>query len=257
MTRWVRFCADDEAIRMGRLADGHIAEFRGELFGESYATGRSFAIDAVRLGPPCAPGKVIALWNNFGELGQKLGKAPPSHPLFLLKPASSVIGTGAPIVRPARYAGKIVFEGELGIVIGKRCSNVSIADAAQYIFGYTCVNDVTASDLLAENPDFAQWTRAKGCDTFCCLGPAIATSLDWSQARVVTTLDGVERQNYPLSDLIFSPVQIVSHLSGDMTLMPGDVIACGTSLGVGSMKPGSSVCVTIAGVGELRNTLAG
>ncbi len=133
---------------------------------------------------------------------------------------------------------------------------MSTADAADYIFGYTCVNDVTAGDLLNEDPNFAQWCRAKGYDTFGCIGPAIATDFEWAGASVVTTLDGVERQNYPLSDMVFSPAEQVSMISRDMTLLPGDVIACGTSIGIGSIKDGATVEVSIAGIGMLSNTLS-
>jgi 2-keto-4-pentenoate hydratase/2-oxohepta-3-ene-1,7-dioic acid hydratase in catechol pathway len=128
--------------------------------------------------------------------------------------------------------------------------------AAACIFGYTCINDVTAIGVLDENPDFAQWCRSKGYDTFACIGPAINSDFDWAKARVVTRLDGVERQNYPLSDMIMPPTELVSRISGDMSLLPGDVIACGTSVGVGSIKEGSSVQVTIDGIGSLVNTLA-
>ena len=256
MTLWVRYTATDGTPGMGALEGEQIAEYRGSSFDDAAPTGRRLALADVRLAAPCTPTKVIALWNNFRALGEKLGKPAPLHPLFLIKPATSVIGTGEPIRRPARYSGKIVFEGELGIVIGKACANVSVEDAPGFILGYTCVNDVTAAELIAEDVNFPQWTRAKGFDTFSCIGPAINTGLDWASVRVVTVLDGAERQNYPISDMIFSPAEIVSHLSGDMTLYPGDVIAVGTSLGVGSMKDGATVCVSIEGVGELRNTLA-
>ena len=179
----------------------------------------------------------------------------PAHPLFLLKPAGSVIGSGEPIRRPVSYAGKIVYEGELGIVIGRRCRDASVEEAAQAIFGYTLVNDVTAADLLNENPHFPQWCRAKGFDTFCCIGPAIVSGFDWQSAHLVTMLDDVERQNYPLSDMVFSPAEQVSLISQDLTLEPGDVIACGTSVGVGSIKDGATVSISIDGIGTLRNTL--
>lgn len=257
MSRWVRFAASDGSSALGRLEAERIAEYRGELFGEPVATGKSVAADGVRLLSPCRPGKIVALWNNFRALAEKLGTAAPTHPLFFLKPGTAVIGPGDPIQRPARYAGKIVFEGELGVVIGRVCSNVSEADADRYIFGYTCVNDVTAAGLIGEDPNFEQWCRAKGFDTFGCLGPAISTELDFASARIVTTVDGVERQNYPLSDMILPPPALVSGISGDMTLYPGDVIACGTSIGAGSMKDGASVRVRIDGIGELCNTLAG
>jgi 2-keto-4-pentenoate hydratase/2-oxohepta-3-ene-1,7-dioic acid hydratase in catechol pathway len=186
-----------------------------------------------------------------------LDKAAPSHPLFLIKPESCVIGPGEDIQRPLAYPGKIAFEGELGIVIGRRCKNVGAAEATEYIFGYTCVNDVTAAEVLNENGDFAQWCRSKGYDTFGCVGPAITTGFDWAAARVITRLDGVERQNYPLSDMIIPPAELVSFISHDMTLLPGDVIAVGTSLGVGSMKDGATVDVQIDGIGVLSNTVRG
>ena len=255
MTTWVRYTTADGSPGFGALEAGQIAEHQGSGYLDAVATGRRIALGDVRLAAPCTPTKVVALWNNFRALGEKLGKAAPAHPLFLIKPATSVIGTGDAIRRPQRYAGKIVFEGELGIVIGRKCANVSVAEASSYILGYTCVNDVTAAEIIGEDENFAQWTRSKGFDTFSCIGPAIHTDLDWSAARVVTVLDGSERQNYPLSDMIFKPPEIVSHLSGDLTLYPGDVIAVGTSIGVGSMKDGSHVTISIAGIGELHNTL--
>jgi 2-keto-4-pentenoate hydratase/2-oxohepta-3-ene-1,7-dioic acid hydratase in catechol pathway len=147
-----------------------------------------------------------------------------------------------------------VYEGELGLVIGRMCKNLQPEEARSAIFGVTCINDVTALDLLTRDTSFAQWTRAKGSDTFGVFGPAIATGLDLETLVVRTLVNGRERQNYPCSDMIFSPAQIVSALSKDMTLMPGDVIACGTSLGVLPMKPGSVVEVIIDGIGTLRNT---
>jgi 2-keto-4-pentenoate hydratase/2-oxohepta-3-ene-1,7-dioic acid hydratase in catechol pathway len=254
--RWARFRGADGLTGFGQLADAGLAVHEGELFGESRASGRVLPPGTFTLLAPCVPSKIIALWNNFHELGAKLGKQAPAHPLFLIKPASTLLGTGERILRPARYAGKIVFEGELGIVIGRQAKNLSVEQAAAAIFGYTCVNDVTAAETLKENADFDQWCRAKGHDTFCPLGPVIATGLDVAAARVVTRVNGDVRQDYPLSDMIMPPALLVSRLSGDMTLLPGDVIACGTSVGVGSMKDGSTVEVSIAGIGTLHNVLA-
>src|SRR5262249_5871500 len=135
------------------------------------------------------------------------------------------------------------------------CKSVDVDTASDCIFGYTCVNDVTAAEILNSDPTFVQWCRSKGFDTFGCVGPVIATDLDLRGARVVTRLDGGERQNYPLSDMIYSPAEQVSRISQDMTLLAGDVIACGTSLGVGSMKDGSTVEIRIDGIGSLVNTL--
>jgi 2-keto-4-pentenoate hydratase/2-oxohepta-3-ene-1,7-dioic acid hydratase in catechol pathway len=255
MTSWVRFRSAAGSVGFGVLTGDTIAEHAGDMFSASKPTGFRLSTASVTLLAPCAPSKIIALWNNFHALAAKLGNPPPAHPLYLLKPATSVIGTQQPIRRPFGYAGKIAFEGELGIVIGRHCKDVAVSSAADYVFGYTCVDDVTAAEVLNENPDFTQWCRSKGYDSFGCLGPVIASELDCARARVLTRLDGVERQNYPLSDMIFPPLELVSRISHDMSLLPGDVIACGTSLGVGSIRDGSSVEVTIEGIGSLLNTL--
>lgn len=225
------------------------------MFGETRPTGATLARGEYALQSPCAPSKIIALWNNFHALAAKLGKQAPAHALYLIKPGTSAAGTREAIRRPTAYQGKIAYEGELGIVIGRRCTDVAVGHARDHIFGYTCVNDVTAAEVLNENADFAQWCRSKGYDTFGCVGPVIAPDFDWSRAHVTTTLDGIERQNYPLSDMIISPEHLVSQISHDMTLLPGDVIACGTSLGVGSIRDGSTVEVRIDGIGSLVNSL--
>ena len=256
MTHWARFSSNDGRSGFGVVEQNCIVEYEGELFDSPRPAGRTISREVCALQSPCSPSKIVALWNNFHALSANLGKQAPAHPLFLLKPGTSVVGPEHPIRRPTGYTGKIVFEGELGIVIGRRCTDIAPSGAQDFIFGYTCVNDVTAAEVLNENPDFAQWCRSKGYDTFGCLGPVIATDLDWSRARVITTLDGVERQNYPLSDMIMPPAELVSRVSHDMTLLPGDVIACGTSVGVGSIKDGATVVITIEGIGSLTNRLA-
>jgi 2-keto-4-pentenoate hydratase/2-oxohepta-3-ene-1,7-dioic acid hydratase in catechol pathway len=249
---WVRF---EQAgnIRFGVLRDGRITIFEGDMFGAPRETAESVELAAVRLLTPTEPSKMIALWNNFYGLGQKLKLAVPAEPLYLLKSSNSFLAHGETIRKPRSYDGKVVFEGELGIVIGRTCKEVSEADAPQFIFGYTCVNDVTCAEIINRDPMFAQWARAKSFDTFGVFGPAVATGLDPSQLVVRTILNGEERQNYPLSDMIFPPARLVSLLSQDLSLYAGDVIACGTSVGVGSMKPGSRIEVTIAGIGTLSN----
>lgn len=256
MTRWARFRSQDGRVGFGIVDGTRIAEYEGDMFAAPRATGTMLERSAVVLESPCRPSKIIALWNNFHALAAKLGKQPSAQPLYLIKSGTSVIGPDEPIRRPRSYPGKIVFEGELGVVIGRRCKDVEIGDAAGYVFGYTCVNDVTAAEVLNQNGDFAQWCRSKSYDTFGCLGPVIATEVDLSRARIVTLLDGVERQNYPLSDIIVAPLALVSHISRDMTLLPGDVIACGTSVGVGSIRDGSAVEIRIDGIGALTNALA-
>jgi 2-keto-4-pentenoate hydratase/2-oxohepta-3-ene-1,7-dioic acid hydratase in catechol pathway len=254
--RWVRFKSNDGRTGFGTLDGGQVAEYEGDMFSGARPNGRRLQDGEYVLQSPCAPSKIIALWNNFHALALKLGKSAPLHPLFLIKPATSVIGPGEPIRRPLGYDGKIAYEGELGVVIGKRAKDVPPEHAADHIFGFTCVNDVTAMAVLNENADFAQWCRSKGYDTFGCLGPAVVTDLDWSASSVITRLDAVVRQNYPLSDMIIPPAELVSLLSHDMTLLPGDVIACGTSVGVGSMKEGSVIDICIEGIGSLKNVFA-
>jgi 2-keto-4-pentenoate hydratase/2-oxohepta-3-ene-1,7-dioic acid hydratase in catechol pathway len=256
MTRWARFRSSDGRTGFGIFEETHILEYEGDFFAGARPTGRTLMRERFTLESPCTPSKIVALWNNFHALKLKLGKPAPTHPLFLLKPGTSVIGPNAPIRRPSGYAGKIAYEGELGIVIGKPCKDVPLSEATAHIFGYTCVNDVTASGVLNENVDFAQWCRSKGYDTFGCLGPVIATGLEWSRLRVITRVDGEERQNYPLSDMIMPPEELVSRISHDMSLLPGDVIACGTSVGVGSIKDGCAVEIDIGGIGSLVNVLS-
>jgi len=248
MAVWVRFEGG-----FGTVSDGWVVPHEGDMFGESAPSGAAVALEGLTLLPPCAPGKFICLWNNFHALAAKLGQAAPQSPLYLLKPASAILAPGGIIRPPASYSGKVTYEGELGIVIGRACRGADEAEAAGAIFGYTCVNDVTALDLLQEDPSFPQWTRAKGCDSFGPFGPAIATGLDPSALTVRTLLNGRERQNYPVADMILPPARIVSLLSREMTLLPGDLIACGTSIGVLPMRPGAEVSVVIEGIGTLTN----
>jgi 2-keto-4-pentenoate hydratase/2-oxohepta-3-ene-1,7-dioic acid hydratase in catechol pathway len=255
VTHWARFRRSNDSVGFGVVHGETIAEYAGDLFATCKPTGSTAPTSSYALLSPCVPSKIIGLWNNFHALAAKIGKAEPIHPLYFIKSPSALAGPGDVIKRPSGYQGKIVFEGELGIVIGRLCKEVTAERASDYIFGYTCVNDVTAADHFKESADFEQWTRAKSYDTFGVVGPVIATDLDVSKVSVITRLDGVERQNYPVSDMIFSPAAIVSRISQDMSLLPGDVIACGTSLGVGSMKQGARVEVTIAGIGSLHNVV--
>ena len=252
MTRWIRF-EHSAKTAFGRLEGDTIIVHEGDMFGAPEPTGATLPLAAVRVLTPTVPGKMIALWNNFHALAAKLGSAIPAEPLWFLKAPSSFLAHGEAIPKPAAYDGKVVYEGELGIVVGRRCAGVDEAEAAARIFGYTCVNDVTAAEIINRDAAFQQWTRAKSFDGFGVFGPVVATGLDPAKLAVKLVLNGQERQSYPVSDMIFAPARIVSLLSRDLTLEPGDVICCGTSVGVGSMKPGSSVEVTIDGVGTLAN----
>jgi len=249
--RWVRFIHEGSA-RFGTLDGERIQIWDGVMF-DNPTPSASYVMQAeVKLLMPTRPSKIIALWNNFGALSAKLNLSRPAEPLYLIKSPNSYLDPNETIRKPASD-GKVVFEGELGIVIGRAAKQVAESEALQYVFGYTCANDVTVADILNRDPSFAQWVRAKGFDTFCPFGPVVASGLDPAALRVKTILNGEVRQDYPISDMLFSAAQLVSLISQDMTLYPGDIILCGTSVGVGSMKPGSTVEIEIEGIGKLSN----
>jgi 2-keto-4-pentenoate hydratase/2-oxohepta-3-ene-1,7-dioic acid hydratase in catechol pathway len=255
MDKWIRF-EHQGKTGFGKLNGETIDMHEGDLFASPKPTGKTVALGAVKVLAPVQPGKIIGLWNNFHQLATKLNLQEPPEPLYFIKSATSVTDPGAAIRKPKRYDGKVVFEGELGVVIGKQASLVSEADAPQYILGYTCCNDVTAAELLKKHvaiDGWTDWTRAKSFDTFGPVGPVIVTGLDPSKLVVRSILEGQERQNYPVSDMLFGPHKLVSLISQDMTLNPGDIISCGTSVGVGSMKPGSTIEISIEGIGSLIN----
>ena len=249
---WIRF--EHRGRRgFGRLNGDAVQVHEGDLFASPAATGEVLPLASVRLLTPTAPSKMPALWNNYHALATEKGLAAPDTPLYLLKANSSFLATGETIRHPPGLAEDVFYEGELGIVVGRTPERADPAAAEKCIFGYTCVNDVTAFSLLKDYPGFDQWTRAKGFDTFGVFGPAVATGLDWRQLRIVTRVDGEERQNYPASDMILPPAEIVAALAAAMTLLPGDVICCGTSQGLGPMPRGCTVEVEIDGIGALSN----
>jgi 2-keto-4-pentenoate hydratase/2-oxohepta-3-ene-1,7-dioic acid hydratase in catechol pathway len=254
MTLWVR-CRHADQTWFGILADGQIALHHGAPWDRPQPAGISLAAETVPLLAPVTPRSFIGLWNNFHAAAAKQGNTIPAEPLFFLKATTSILDPEAEIRPPAHFTGRTIYEGELGVVIGQTCRDLDEAQAEAAIFGYTCVNDVTALDWLTADPSFPQWARAKGCDTFGPVGPAIATALDWRTLTIRTLLGGRERQNYPASDMIIPPPRIVSLLSREMTLLPGDLIACGTSLGALPMRPGMVVEVVIEGIGVLRNRM--
>ena len=205
----------------------------------------------VRLLPPCAPTKIICVGRNYLEHARELGNEAPAEPLIFMKPPSSLIASGDAIVYPA-LSQRVDFEGELGLVIGDRARNVSREDALDYVLGFTIVNDVTARDLQKKD---GQWTRGKGFDTFCAVGPCLVSKdeVDFAKLRVRTLVDGVVKQDGSVLDMIFPLDVIISYITAFMTLEPGDLIATGTPPGVGPLTPGSTVGVEIDGIGVLEN----
>lgn len=253
MAKWIRF-EQNGKTGFGTLEGDTVAVHTGDMFAGAKPSGETLKLSAVQVLTPCDPSKMICLWNNFHQLAAKNDFTEPKEPLWFLKAPNAYWPANKPIQRPATYAGKIIYEGELGVVIGKKCFNISEAEAGDYIFGYTCVNDVTAVDLLRKDKSFEQWARAKSFDTFGVFGPAIATGLDPLKLSVKTVLNGKERQNYPVADMFFPPHRLVAAISRDVTLMPGDIIACGTSLGAGTMADAHNVVdIVIDGVGSLGN----
>ncbi len=250
--KWLRFTHQGRTA-FGVLEGEQVAVHSGDMFGNHQATGERVPVAELEWLTPSVPGKMIGLWNNFHAAAEKNGWATPAEPLYFLKAASSLCAHGQPIRTPASYDGRVIYEGELAVVIGRTATAVSVEEAPSCIFGYSCANDVTAMELLNRDPSFPQWTRAKGFDTFGVFGPVVDTDFDPAQGEVVVLLNGRERQRYPLADMIFPPAQLVSMISQDMTLHPGDVILCGTSLGVLPMKPGMRVEVVIDGIGTLAN----
>jgi 2-keto-4-pentenoate hydratase/2-oxohepta-3-ene-1,7-dioic acid hydratase in catechol pathway len=254
MTHWIRFTQQGR-LGFGKLEGESIDVYEGDMFSAPAPTGRKLARAEIELATPCDPSKMVCLWNNFRALAAKNNFKEPVEPLYFLKAQTAFLPGGTKIPRPKNYSGRVVFEGELGVVIGKRCHAVTDAEAPNYVFGYTCVNDVTAFDLLNKDPSFQQWTRAKSFDGFGVFGPVIATGLDPHALTIRTLLNGQERQNYPVSDMFFEPYRLVSLISQDLTLLPGDIVSCGTSLGSGSMKPDAKIEITVEGVGSLSNIM--
>ena len=213
-----------------------------------------FPLAEAKLLAPVTPTKIVCVGRNYREHAKELGNEVPVELLIFLKPPSSVIGPGAEIRRP-QVSKRVDHEGELGVVIGKECRGLGeLADVRPYIRGYTCVNDVTARDL--QNQD-GQWTRAKGFDTFCPVGPVVSDELDpWRGVEVETRVNGQVRQHGNTRDFIFPLDAIVRYISRVMTLLPGDLIATGTPAGVGPLQAGDRVEVSVAGVGTLANTVA-
>ncbi|MFC2023981.1 fumarylacetoacetate hydrolase family protein [Chloroflexota bacterium] len=210
---------------------------------------QSYNLGEVKILCPCTPSKLVAVGLNYYSHAEELKMAIPSEPLLFMKPSTSVIGPEDNIAYP-ESSERVDYEAELGVVIKTRTCKVPVEKALNYVLGYTCFNDITARDL--QNKD-GQWTRAKGFDTFAAIGPAIETELDPGNANLEAMLNGVRKQMVNTSDLIFSVPELVSFISNIMTLLPGDVIATGTPVGIGPMHPGDTVEIKIDGIGTLRN----
>lgn len=251
--RIARFSHHD-AIRFGIVDETDLVVLSGDpMFTGFETTGERVPLSEVTLLAPVIPrSKIVCVGKNYRDHAAEMGGEAPAEPMLFLKPNTAVIGPNDAIVRPAQ-SERTDFEGELAVVIGRIAKNVSAENALDYVLGYTIGNDVTARDLQRSD---GQWSRAKGFDTFCPLGPAIETDFDLGGgARVVTRVNGEVRQDGPISDMVHSVPDIIAYASAAFTLLPGDVILTGTPAGVGPFQAGDVVEVEITGLGVLRNTV--
>ena len=254
MANWVRFIHENNC-HFGNQNGDVIELYTGDMFSNPLKTSTTINVSEVEFLNPCVPSKMIALWNNYKTLAEEKGLSKPNNPLYLNKAVSAIIEPGQNIERPKFYDEAIFYEGELGIVIGSECKNIERDSSKDYILGYTCINDVTAMDLVKKDPTFDQWTRSKSFDTFGIFGPTIVTDIDPMNLRITSKLNGEVVQDYNTSDMFFNVFEIVSFLSKDMTLFPGDIIACGTNSGLGPMDEGNTIQVSVEGIGVLTNKL--
>jgi 2-keto-4-pentenoate hydratase/2-oxohepta-3-ene-1,7-dioic acid hydratase in catechol pathway len=246
--RIVRYSHQGE-VGFGVHEDEAVAAISPHPFGDFEYTGQRLPAGEVRLLAPVLPSKVVAVGRNYAEHARELGNEVPAEPVLFLKPSTAVVGPGDPIVRPDGV-GRVDYEGELAVVVGKLVRRLAPADAIQAVLGFTCANDVTARDLQRAD---GQWTRAKGFDTFCPLGPWIETDLDSSDLAISTLVNGETRQHARTSQLEHGVADLLAFVSRVMTLLPGDVVLTGTPAGVGPLEAGDRVEVEVEGVGVLAN----
>jgi 2-keto-4-pentenoate hydratase/2-oxohepta-3-ene-1,7-dioic acid hydratase in catechol pathway len=238
---------------IGRFRHNHRV-FTGEVIDNKvHATigGREYAMEAVKVLPPCTPTKIVCVGCNYVEHAKELNERIPDEPILFMKPPSSLLAGGDNIVYP-KQAQRVDYEAELAVVIGRRTRHVMADKAKDHILGYTCFNDVTARDLQRKD---IQWTRAKSFDTFSPVGPFIASEPDPRNLNIKATLNGEVRQNSNTKDMIFDVYRLVEFISSVMTLETGDIIATGTPPGVGPMNPGDVIEIEIENVGTLKNTV--
>jgi 2-keto-4-pentenoate hydratase/2-oxohepta-3-ene-1,7-dioic acid hydratase in catechol pathway len=229
---------------------GRLRLLEGDPWSGTRDTAESLDAAEARLLAPLTPSKIIGIGVNYRDHAAERGKPVPNEPLLFLKPPSSVIGPGEAIRRPS-WAGRVDHEAELGIVIGRRAHDLDSPEAAAAcILGALCVNDVTARELQRSD---VQFTRAKGFDTFCPVGPCLATGLDLGNLRVVGRVNGQVRQSGSTGDMVFAPAHLVWYVSRVMTLLPGDMISTGTPAGIGPLVAGDEVEIEVEGIGVLRN----
>lgn len=248
--RIARFSHDGE-VAFGVVEGDDVSELVSHPFGPVSFTGNRWPLSAVRLLAPVLPSKVVAIGKNYAEHATEMGGDVPERPLLFLKPSTAVIGPADSIAYPPS-SERVDYEGELAVVISRLCRDVPAERATEVILGYTCGNDVTARDQQKTD---GQWSRAKGYDTFCPLGPWIETDVDPADLQLTTTLSGVTKQDGRTSQIVHKIPDLIAYITACMTLIPGDVILTGTPAGIGPMQVGDEVVVEIEGIGRLANTV--
>lgn len=233
----------------GLLEDGQVLPLAERPWEKVVRTGPGIALEQVRLLAPCQPTKIVAVGRNYRAHAAELGNQVPASPIIFIKPPTTVLAAGEPIVYPP-ISKNVHHESELAAIIGRRCKDVPPAAALAHVWGYTCANDVTARDLQRQDE---QWTRSKGFDTFCPLGPWAETEIDPRNVGVQCRVNGQVRQSGHTRDMIFDLPTLIAFIAEVMTLEPGDVILTGTPEGVGPLVPGDTVEIEVEGIGVLRN----
>jgi 2-keto-4-pentenoate hydratase/2-oxohepta-3-ene-1,7-dioic acid hydratase in catechol pathway len=246
--RIARYVHDGD-VAFGVVEGDDVAELAGHPFGPVTFTGTRRALTEVKLLAPVLPSKVVAIGKNYAAHASEMGGDVPDKPLIFLKPSTAVTGAGEPIMYPPS-SQQVDYEGELAVVIGRLCRDVPEDRALEVVLGFTCGNDVTARDQQRSD---GQWSRAKGYDSFCPLGPWLETAVDITDLRITTTLNSEVKQDGRTSQIVHRIPALIAYITACMTLLPGDVIMTGTPAGVGPMAVGDEVTVEIEGIGALTN----
>jgi 2-keto-4-pentenoate hydratase/2-oxohepta-3-ene-1,7-dioic acid hydratase in catechol pathway len=247
--RFLRFQTKELGPRFGWLYEDKVGEVDGDLFSAYRRLDPDTPVDSIKLLPPVQPGKIICVGRNYEAHAKEHGSSVGEIPILFLKPSTSLIGSGDPIVLPSQ-SQQVQHEAELAVIIGKKGRWIQPENAMDHVFGYTIANDVTARDLQRRD---AQWTRAKGFDTFCPLGPWIETDFDPADALITCHVDNELRQMTSTRDMVITIPPLIVYISSIMTLEPGDVILTGTPAGVGDLRASNTVTITIEDLGTLTN----
>ena len=248
--KYVRFINNNGKNAYGIYENGKVRKIKGNIFDKYQITDKIYDLLSIKILPPCTPTKIIAVGLNYKDHAEEMKKKPPEDPMLFLKPSTGIIAHKENIKYPHHMSKRVDYEGELAVIIGRKTTMCGEKNALENVFGYTCINDVTARDLQAKD---IQFTRGKGFDTFAPIGPFIETDVNPTDVNLKTYLNSEIKQNSNTRNLIFNVPKLVSFISNVMTLLPGDIIATGTPSGIGQIKAGDKVEVELEGIGRLTN----